>query len=154
MAPTPLVLYQTEAEYRSHFLREYCGGHVQTFDCIPVFFNPGQFDHCFFESTRRDGVKDVFSTVRAKRIDWIGATLRHPGAALFAGWNKKRKAHEQARRVAVVHDDFVVVIGLRLKADDSLKANFVTCYDADNSIAMIKRSPVWSKAQCLTELGA
>jgi uncharacterized membrane protein YhdT len=35
----------------------------------------------------------------------------------------------------------------------SLKANFVTCYQADNSIGKIRSSPAWFRAACLRLLG-
>jgi hypothetical protein len=55
--------------------------------------------------------------------------------------------------VAVVYEDFVVVVAMGLKLDGSLKANFVTCYQADNSIGKIRRSPVWSRVDCVRQLG-
>lgn len=91
--------------------------------------------------------------MRAQRIDWIKATLEHPTAALFEGWDKTSRQYDATRRVAVVYEDFVVVVAMRLKQDGSLKANFVTCYQADNSIGKIRSSPVWSRAACLRLLG-
>ena len=38
------------------------------------------------------------------------------------------------------------------KADGTLKANFVTCYDANNSIGKIRQSPLWNKQDCLNAL--
>ena len=70
-----LVYYQTIAEYRSHYKRVYCQKPIRTFDGIAVRFRNDIFDHCFFESTQRNQVKDVFSNTRAKRIDWIKAAL-------------------------------------------------------------------------------
>lgn len=107
----------------------------------------------FYESTARNGIKDVFSPVRAQRIDWVKATLEHPTAALFEGWDKTLRQYDATRRVAVVYEDFVVVVVMSLKLDGSLKANFVTCYQADNSIGKIRTSPVWSRAACLHLLG-
>ncbi|OIQ80394.1 hypothetical protein GALL_378520 [mine drainage metagenome] len=76
-------------------------------------------------------------------------TLEHPTAALFEGWDKTSRQYDATRRLAVVYEDFVVVVAMGLKQDGSLKANFVTCYQADNSIAKIRSSPVWSRAACL-----
>ena len=153
MALPPLIHYATVAEYRSHYERVYCRGNIQTFDGIRVYFSAGKFGHMFYESTARDGRKDVFSPVRAQRIDWIKATLEHPTAALFDGWDKTSRQSDPTRRVAIVYEDFVVVVAMRLKQDGSLKANFVTCYQADNSIGKIRSSPVWSRAACLRLLG-
>lgn len=153
MALPPLVHYATVAEYRSHYEQVYCRGNIQTFDGIRVYFSPGKFGHVFYESSARDGRKDAFSPVRAQRIDWIKATLEHPEAALFEGWDKTSRQYDATRRVAVVYEDFVVVVAMGLKQDGSLKANFVTCYQADNSIGKIRNSPPWSLAACLRLLG-
>lgn len=62
------------------------------------------------------------------------------------------RRYRATRRVAVVYEDFVVVVAMGLKQDGSLKANLVTCYQADNSIGKIRSSPAWSKAECLALL--
>jgi len=153
MALPPLVHYASVAEYRSHYERVYCRGNIQTFDSIRVYFGASKFDHAFYESTARGGNKDVFSQVRAQRIDWIKATLEHQEAALFEGWDRTSRQYDATRRLAVVYEDFVVVIAMGLKQDSSLKANFVTCYQADNSIGKIRSSPAWSRAACIRLLG-
>ena len=149
MALPPLLHYETPTEYRLHYERVYCRGNIQTFDGIRVYFGTGRFSHAFYESTARDGNKNAFSQVRAERIDWIKATLEHPEAALFEGRDKVLHQYDAKRRVAVVYENFVVVIAMRLKLDGSLKANFVTCYQADNSINKIRSSPQWSRAKCV-----
>ncbi len=148
----PLVLYPTAAEYRTHFEQGYCRSVIATFDGIRVYFSIGHFEHCFYESSARNGLKDVFSPVRAQRIDWIKATLEHPQACLFAGWNKKERYVESTRRVAVVFEDFAVIVQMGLKLNGELRGNFVTCYQADNSITKIRASPVWTREACLAEL--
>lgn len=153
MALPPLIYYGTAGEYRSHYERVYCRGNIQTFDGIRVYFSASKFGHMFYESTARDGRKDLFSSVRAQRIDWIKATLEHPAAGLFEGWDKSSRQHDATRRVAVIYEDFVVVVAMGLKQDGSLKANFVTCYQADNSIGKITASPPWSREACLRLLG-
>lgn len=153
MALPPLVHYATVGEYRVHYERIYCRGNIQTFDGIRVYFDANKFGHMFYESTARDGRKDAFSPVRAQRIDWIKATLEHPTAALFEGWDKTLRQYDATRRVAVLYEDFVVVVAMSLKQDRSLKARFVTCYQADNSIGKIRSSPAWSRATCLHLLG-
>jgi hypothetical protein len=152
MALPPLVHYKSVAEYRSHYERVYCRGNIETFDGIRVYFGAGKFGHAFYESRRRDGRKDTFSQVRAQRIDWIKSTLEHPQAALFRGWDKTTRHYDPTRRVAVVFEDFVVVVAMGLKRDNSLKANFITCYQADNSIKKIRGSPTWSRLACLQSL--
>lgn len=153
MALPPLVNYATEDEYRAHYERVYCRGNIQTFDAVRVFFDAHTFGHSFYESTARDGNKDAFSRERAERIDWIKPTLAHPDADLFQGWVKTTKKHDATRRVAVVYENFVVVLNMGLKMNGSLKAKFVTCYQADNSIGKIRTGPAWTRDDCLLQLG-
>jgi len=152
MTLPPLVHYETAAEYRSHFENIYCRGVITTFDNIRVYFSADKFGHAFYESSELDGHKTVFSSVRAQRIDWIKATLEHQNASLYKGWNQKRKRYDGTRRVAVVYENFVVVIALRLTRNKTLKANFITCYQADNSIEKIRQSPTWSLDDLLEQL--
>jgi len=143
--PSPAkVNYATEAEYRQHFERVYCNGAIITFDGIAVRFRKDDFDHCMYESSMRNDVKDLFSKERSERIDWIKATLENPAAELYQGWDKKRKRHNPNSRVAVVYEEFVVVIQLKTAADGSRSARFVTAYLADNSIAKIRGGPKWA----------
>lgn len=152
MSRPPLVIYSTETEYRRHYERVYCDGEVTTFDGIRVYFSPSSFDHAFFESSNRDGRKDVFSTIRAQRIDWIKATLENPQAEVYEGWNKGSRSYDNTRRVSVVYENFVVIIALSLKRNGSLKGNFITCFQANNSINKIRQSPKWSRQSCLFRL--
>lgn len=142
--PSPAkVNYATEDEYRQHFYRAYCQEPIMTFDGIAVRFRRDDFDHCMFESSKRNDVKDVFSKERSGRIDWIKMTLENPAAELYQGWDKKRKRYNPKSRVAVVYEEFVVVIRLKTEVDGTESAQFVTAYLADNSIAKIKASPKW-----------
>jgi hypothetical protein len=152
MALPPLVTYATEVEYRGHFEREYCRATVATHDGIRVFFGKGQFDHAFFESTNRDGLKNAFSTARAERIDWIKATLLDPNADRYQGWDARARQYQPTRRVEVVYEDFVVVLQLGRKLNGDLKAQFVTCFKADNSIGKIRTSPLWTLQDRLNAL--
>nr|WP_315400158.1 hypothetical protein [uncultured Duganella sp.] len=129
-----------------------CQASIQTSDGIRVYFAPAQFDHSFYESSQRDGKKDVFSAVRAQRIDWIKATLEHPTATLLEGWEKVSRTYDARRRVAVVYEEFVVIVSMGLKGSGELKAKFVTCYQADNSIKKILTAPQWSKDNCMRAL--
>ncbi len=137
-----LVHYATEVEYREHYEKVYCRGPITTFDNIKVRFRKDRFDHCFFESTRRNGIKDQLSPTRTPRIDWIQATLQDPKADLFIGWDGKRKRYDKSSRVAVVVGNYVVVI--RLTGAD--KAEFVTAYvaDSDFTLERIKKGPKWT----------
>lgn len=148
----PLVVLPDEAAYRQHFVRAYCRGGVTTHDGIRVFFDRSTFEHAFYESSRRDGIKDTFSLDRAQRLDWILETLTNPAASRYQGYLRKTRTYDPTRCVGVVLEDFVVVLGLGLRSDGQLKGKFVTCYKADNSIGKIRQSPLWDQALCLAEL--
>ncbi len=149
----PLLHLPDEAAYRQHYVREYCRSVIQTHDGIRVFFKQEQFDHAFFESTYRDGVKDSFlSPTRSQRMGWIRATLVDPAAIRYQGFDKKRNRYDPARRVDLLYEDFVVVLALGLRRDGALRANFITCFQADNSIGRIRNSPLWTREDCLNAL--
>ncbi|MGQ0665258.1 MAG: hypothetical protein ACT4P2_17115 [Pseudomonadota bacterium] len=152
MPAPPLLHLPDEAAYRQHFVREYCRSVVQTHDGIRVFFRQDRFDHAFFESANRDGIKDTFSRVRAERMNWISATLVDPATTRYQGWDAASRSYDPARRVDLLLEDFVVVLSLGLRQDGALKANFVTCFQADNSIDKIRRSPLWAARDCLNAL--
>lgn len=137
----PLVKYQAIDEYRHHYEEMYCRGAIITFDNVAVRFRKDRFDHCFFESSKRNHTKDVFSQLRAERIDWIKAALQDANAELYIGWDRKKKIHDKTHRVAVVVNDYVVIIRLIGKT----KASFVTAYVADSKSTLdrIKKSPKW-----------
>jgi hypothetical protein len=145
MTSPPLVHYNTEEEYREHFRQIYCRAPIFTFDDIPVYFRKEDFDHCMYESSKRDSVKDVFSKQRAERIDWIKETLINPNADLYQGWDKETRSIQKDRRVAVAFEEFVVVIRIWYRKDGSLAAKFLTSYLADESIEKIRSAPKWSK---------
>ena len=145
----PLLRVATIEEYRAHYEREYCREPLLTFDGIPVWFSKSRFHHAFYESSRRDGRKDTFSRARAERMAWIMATLKDPCAELYQGWLARRRRYEPRRRVAVVCDDYVVVIALGRRRDGQVKGEFVTAFQASSdSIKKIRRSPRWT-AVCL-----
>jgi hypothetical protein len=112
-----------------------------TFDGIEVRFRRRDFDHCFFESTNRDGIKDSFSQPRSERIDWIRAALEDDQADLYQGWDNVRRRVDPSRRVCVVETNYVVVIALT----DATNADFRTAFVADSgrTLQMIRNSPRW-----------
>ena len=131
------------AAYQAHFVAKYCQGPIPTFDGIKVWFRPNKFQHDFFESSNRDGIKDQFSVQRAERMDWIEATLNDPTATLKQGWIKAERRHDPQRRVAVVKGNYVVVIAINRR--NPKKANFVTAFVADtqHTLNQILTSPSW-----------
>lgn len=143
MSFPPLVHYKTTNEYRKHYERIYCRGPILTFDKIPVWFIKSWFKHNFSKSSKRDGCKDIFSVTRLERINWIKSTLQNPNADLYCGWDKFKRRHDPTRRVAVIYDDYIVIIWLKWKQNGTLEGQFVTAYVADNSIEKIRCSPRW-----------
>lgn len=144
MCTPPLVTYGSVQDYRDHYERIYCQTPLVAFDNIPVWFAKSRFNHAFFESTRRNKIKDQFSHERSQRIDWIRATLQHPNAELYCGWDKCKKRYDPKWRVSVVYGNYVVIIQLTKKHDGTLKGHFKTAYVADNSIGKIRNSPKWN----------
>jgi hypothetical protein len=127
------VHYDTVAEYREHFSREYCQNPIYTFDSIEVAFRPDDFNHAFFKS-------GDFLWPRAHRIDWIAKALQDPSAWLCPGWDWSIWDYNRSRRVCFVNRDYVVVIEFM----GSDKAFFKTAYVADgNTPRKVMRSPRW-----------
>jgi len=147
-----LLICEDEDEYLAYYRKEYCRKGVVTFDGIRVYFRGNRFPHAFYESSKRDGRKDKFSKMRAQRMRWIRATLENVDSESFQGWDKKKKRYDPGGRVCLVYEEFVVILEMRLKKNGPLKAEFVTCYQADNSIGKIRNSPKWSKETCLEAL--
>lgn len=108
-----------------------------------MYFYDDNFNHAFYESTdRRQGIhkskkKDVLSPRRLARFYWIKDVLRDPDADLYVGYESKTKSYTRSKRVAVVKNNYVVVI--QIYADK--KAKFITAYVADESIDKIKNGP-------------
>ena len=147
-----LLICENEEKYLEYYRKEYCRKGVVTFDGIRVYFKESRFFHAFYESSNRNGVKDTFSQTRALRMGWIRATLENVDSGLFQGWDSKKKRYDPSRRVCVVYEEFVVILEMRLKRNGALKAEFVTCFQARNSIGKIKNSPKWTKEKCLEVL--
>jgi hypothetical protein len=141
MAMPPLKTFDTELECGLHYKQVYCAGPIPTFDGIMVRFDRRDFLHLFFESSKRDGNKDSFSTRRAERIDWIKAALQDPEAELFQRYDNKRKVCRPDRRVCVVSGDYVVIIVLTA----AKKAKIVTAFVIDDPevLKSLKASPKW-----------
>lgn len=141
--PPLLVDLASEDEYRQHYEDNYCTQTIHTFDGIRVYFGKFQFDDAFYESVdRRARDKSTFSFRRARRIAWIRAALEEASAELFCGWDRDKKQAARDRRVALVYQDYVVVIKLK---KGGKKAIFITAYVADEkTIRLIKSGPRWS----------
>jgi hypothetical protein len=147
-----LLEFIKESEYKNHFEKTYCQKPLMAHGGIPIYFAKSRFEHSFFESSDRRGLKDIFSKTRAERMDWIAITLKSPSATLYQGWNRKKRCYEPNTRVAFEFEEFVVVVRISLKRDGTLKGKFITCYQADNSIEKIKKSPRWNIEKCMENL--
>ena len=141
----PLLTLADENAYRQHFVQTLCRAQVVTHDGIRVHFGAATFEHAFFESSDRRGADDIFSLARAERMDWIAAALADPNALCLQGRDPKKQCYTPKRRVTVVVQDFVIVLGLSTKRDGTLKANFITCFKAENSAMKIRQSPRWTR---------
>lgn len=135
----------TEDELRELWREEYCRKVINTFDGIRVKFYDSNFDHAFYETTqdkrnaRKKDKKNQLSSVRLSRILWIKDVLQDPDADLYVGYESKSKTYNQNKRVAVVKNNYTVIIELQKNGT----ATFVTAYVANESIDKIKQSPKW-----------
>ena len=138
----PLLKLADEAAYRARFEAIYCAGAVTTFDGIAVRFQKRDFDHCFFESSKRNRIKDTFSQLRAERLEWIAVALQDTAADRFQSWDRATKTYDKTRRVTLVCGNYVVVIALT----GAMSARFITAYVADTprTLAKLKTSPKWT----------
>ena len=137
--PPPLVRYRHVHDYRAHYERVYCHGPVTTFDGIAVRFRKQQFDHCFYETV--SGPDDTFSSARAERIDWIRTALEDSSSDLYQGWDNQRKRISKSRRVAIVYENYVVII----RMIGGRRAAFVTAFVAtERTLRLIRSSPKWT----------
>ena len=145
MAYPPLLKLASIDEYRTFFELTYCAGSIVTFDGIAVRFRKDDFDHCSFESSRRNAVKDDFSRQRAERLSWIKAALQDPNSERYIGWDRNKKKHDNNRRVAIVQGNYVVVIAI--SATDASRARFITAYVGDtlSSLQRIRSGPKWTQ---------
>ncbi|MBF0308259.1 MAG: hypothetical protein HQL56_01860 [Magnetococcales bacterium] len=139
--PPLLGLLNVEA-FRKHFESLYCQQPIVTFDGISVRFRKEDFDHCCFESSQRNGIKDCFSLPRAERLGWIREALQDPRSDRYIGWDSSKKRYDPHRRVTVVMGDYVVVIAIT----GYESARFVTAFVADSpeTITKIKTAPRWA----------
>ena len=136
----PLLQGRTPAEYRSFFESNYCRAPVKTFDGIEVRFRKKDFNHCFFESVYAKD--DTFSFVRAERLLWIKTALQYPDSEKYVGWDRHKKRYDKSRRVALVKNNYVVVIVLT----GEKRADFITAYvaDSEETLRKIRSSPKWT----------
>ncbi|MFM8739943.1 MAG: hypothetical protein ACKOC0_07025 [Cytophagales bacterium] len=134
----------TEAELRQLWRDEYCDvtKPIYTFDNVLVKFFEDMFDHAFYESdNRKERDKSILSLNRLEKMLWIKDTLTDPEAILKQGWDRDKKEYDNGRRVALVKENYVVII----RFTGLLKAKFITAYElqVDENIHNIMDSPDW-----------
>ena len=133
----------SEEELRRIWSDCYCRKPIQTFDQIEVSFYATMFDHCFFESANRlKKDKSILSYNRLERIYWIKDALEDPDSIRKVGWDSNKRKYDVTRRVALVKDNYLVVILIYAEK----KARFITAYEIDNAenLDKILRSPDWT----------
>lgn len=132
----------TEDELRSLWVATYCNisSPIYTFDSILVRFYPEIFDHAFYESMdRKKRDKSILSLNRCQKMLWIKDTLEDPTAILKQGWDRDKKKYVRDRRVALVKNNYVVIILLI----NSQTAKFITAYELNetDNVSKILQSP-------------
>ena len=138
----PYLILPTDADYKAHWVTVVCSGPVTTTHGVQVFFQRNRFEHAFYESPMRDGVKGtVCSLDRVRRMSWIRPALADPASEWRTGWNKALGQADPTRAVCITDEDFVIVIGLQ--RNQAARANFMSCYRADQSIGRIRGMPYW-----------
>ena len=132
---------EIEEKMRALWYEEYCKADIETFDGVKVRFYEDMFEHCFFESyNRKEKDKSILSLNRLEKMLWIKETLMDNDAILKKGWNNTDKVYYTDRRVAIVKENYVVVI----RFTGYLKAKLVTAYEK-NDIENILEGPDFEK---------
>ena len=132
-----------EEDLRKIWREEYCEQDIFTFDKVQVKFYEDMFDHAFFESANRvEKDKSVLSLNRLEKIHWIKATLQDKDAILKKGWDTKNKVYFDDRRVAIVKDNYIVII----RFTGILKAKFITAYEKGD-VENILKSPDFERTE-------
>lgn len=133
----------SESELRQIWKDTYCSCDIETFDKVQVRFYEDMFDHSFYESSGRlNNDKSILSFNRLEKIYWIKDTLQDPDAILKKGWDSDNKCPFKDRRVAIVKDNYVVII----RFVGLLRAKFVTAYEK-NDIENILQNPDFEKSE-------
>lgn len=139
------VQKMSEADFRQLWKETYCNASspINTLDGVLVRFYDDMFDHAFYESDNwKKKDKSILSLNRCQKMLWIKEALSDTDSVLKQGWDKKTKSYHNNRRVAVVKDNYVVVIMFTRKR----MAKFVTAYeiDVEENLEKFLKGPDWS----------
>ena len=82
-------------------------------------------------------------------MNWIAVTLKDPTSELYIGWNNQQKKYDNHRRVAIVMENYVVIIAISKGKPN--QARFITAFLGDtparsgrpSTVDMIRKSPRW-----------
>jgi hypothetical protein len=132
----------SEAELRQLWSDTYCNSPVTTFDGIKVKFYSNMFEHAFFESYNRiEKDKSILSLNRCEKMLWIKDTLEDSKAVLKQGWIKKTKTYDNNRRVALVKENYVVIILIYAIK----QARLISAYEIndDDNLKLFLEGPDW-----------
>ncbi len=142
-----LLYYDTEAEYKQHYIDNYCNlCPISTFDGVPVMFYEDQFAHAFYHRTHKSwkAKKDKFSTDRGERMEWIKHTLMNPHIIPKKGYDKEKNCYDNTRRVSFLSEENYLVV---IYVNNRGVGKFVTAYLVDNELTAekIRKSPRWER---------
>jgi len=144
MAYKKIKSYQMkEAELRQLWSDTYCNASILTYDGIEVKFYSNMFKHAFFESyNRQEKDKSILSLNRCEKMFWIKDALEDSSAILKQGWINKTKTYDNNRRVALVKENYVVIILIY----SVKKARFISAYEINNvnNLKLFLGGPDWT----------
>ncbi len=143
MAYSALLVLSDEAEYLSHFKKDYCDkGSVTTPGGLVVKFRERHFKHAFYEAAGRvTGDKSVFSITRTQRMNWVAEALKDPTADVYQGYDNQKKCPSPNRRVSISNGNYVVVS----EVEKNGEATFVTAFVANaGALTKIRTNPKWT----------
>ena len=87
-------------------------------------------------------INQSFHTTGWKEYIGLKMRLKTPDSIRKVGWDSNKRKYDVTRRVALVKDNYLVVILIYAEK----KARFITAYEIDNAenLDKILRSPDWT----------
>jgi hypothetical protein len=137
----PLLILETEEEYREHYVRTLVNGPpVTTPDGVRVLFYESTFQHAFYGySSRWLETKDMFDRNRAQRMDWIRPVLTDQHSECYVEQVSVTRLH---RLVLCPQGKYLVVTELLPRGQEK----FITAFGCGpDKIARVRCMPRWRK---------